>query len=62
VEAGPVREAARTCCELTARAAPELVDVVRERLDEPLPAAQAQLHNAIELANRIVLYAARGER
>jgi MerR family transcriptional regulator, light-induced transcriptional regulator len=56
VEAAPVREAARICCELTARSAPELVDDLRARLEEPL--SPAQLRTAVELTTRMVLYAA----
>jgi MerR family transcriptional regulator, light-induced transcriptional regulator len=58
VEAAPVRQAARICCELIARSAPELVDDLRARLEEPLPPAPAQLRTAVALTARMVLYAA----
>ena len=57
-ERAVVRQAARTCCGLTARTAPELVDGLRSRLEEPLPAPGDELRLVIELTTRIVQYAA----
>jgi DICT domain-containing protein len=52
-----VREAARTCCELTARVAPELVEDLRARFEEPLPPPGDELRAIIDLTTRMVLYA-----
>ncbi|MBV9941240.1 MAG: MerR family transcriptional regulator [Solirubrobacterales bacterium] len=53
-----VREAARQCCKLVAREAPELVEDLRERLaDAPEPAIGAHLRATVELATRIAMYA-----
>jgi DICT domain-containing protein len=57
VEPEVVREAARRCCELIGRAAPDLVDDLRERLDDPPdPAIGLRLRATVELATRIALY------
>jgi DICT domain-containing protein len=53
-----VREAARACCELVQSRAPELVAGLEERLREPLPPTRSELRTVVELATRIVLYAA----
>ena len=61
VEPDVTREAARLCCELTARRAPGLVDDLRDRLaDAAAPADQAQLQGAVELATRLLAYAVAG--
>jgi len=57
-ERAVVREAARTCCGLTARTAPELVDGLHSRLEEPLSAPGDELRVLSELTTRIVEYAA----
>ncbi len=58
VEPAVVREAARICCELISRTAPELVTGIRERLaDRPPPPGQVHLRAAVELATRIAVYA-----
>ena len=52
-----VREAARQCCKLVGREAPDLVDDLRERLaDAPEPVIGAPLRATVELATRIVMY------
>jgi DICT domain-containing protein/predicted DNA-binding transcriptional regulator AlpA len=51
-----VREAARTCCELIARAAPELADEMRARLAQPLPPQAEELRTVVDLTTRMVLY------
>jgi DICT domain-containing protein len=57
VEGAAVREATRICCELTARAAPELVEDLRERLADPWPTARDEVRIAVGLTTRIVRYA-----
>jgi DICT domain-containing protein len=57
IEALPVREAARVCCELTARSAPELVAGLGERLLDPIPAVRDEVRTAVELTTRMVRYA-----
>jgi hypothetical protein len=53
-----VREAARQCCKLVGREAPDLVDDLKERLaDSPVPAMGPRLRATVELATRIVMYA-----
>ena len=53
-----VREAARACVELVARAAPELVDELREHLAAPAqPAGEPQVRAAAGLATRVAAYA-----
>jgi DICT domain-containing protein len=59
-ESGPVREAARVCCELAARQAPELVADVLERLEDPVPPTRDDLRTAVELTTRMVRYAVNG--
>lgn len=61
VDPAVVREAARACCELVARAAPELVDGLRERLaGTPAPGGE-RVRAAVELSTRMLLYATGGE-
>lgn len=51
------RVAARQCCRLVARQAPELVDDLREQLAEaPEPAFGPRLRTTVELATRIAMY------
>lgn len=57
VDRAVVREAARVCCELAAVAAPEVVEGLRERLAETPPAGGEELHAALELATRMIVYA-----
>ena len=58
VEPTVVREAARTCSDLVAQRAPELVADLRERLASPaLPAEEPQLRAAVEVATRVTVYA-----
>ena len=58
VEPSVVREAARVCCELVGRRAPELVADLRDRLaDPPAPPSTAHLRAAVALATRMALYA-----
>jgi DICT domain-containing protein len=60
VEPVVAREAARLCCELAARADPELVTGARERLAGRAPAPDEDyLRATVELATRAALYAAR---
>jgi MerR family transcriptional regulator, light-induced transcriptional regulator len=59
-ERAVVREAARTCCELTARTAPELVAGLRPRFEEPLPPLGDELRSVVDLTTRMVLYATSG--
>jgi DICT domain-containing protein len=56
-ERAVVREAVRTCCGLTARTAPELVEGVRARVEEPLRPPGDELRAVVELTTRIVQYA-----
>lgn len=58
-QAQPVREAARMCCELAARSAPEFVAGLAEQLADPLP-PRDELRVAINLTTRMVLYVADG--
>jgi DNA-binding transcriptional MerR regulator len=53
-----VREAARACCDLAAAAAPQLVAEVREQLEDAPPPAGEEARAAMDLATRMVLYAA----
>jgi DICT domain-containing protein len=55
-----VREAARTCCGLTARTAPEFVEGIRARLEEPMARPGDELRVVVELTTRIVRYATAG--
>src|SRR5579875_3669157 len=48
-EGAVVRAASRVCCELIARTAPELVEDVRGRLDDPLPSVRDELRLAVDL-------------
>lgn len=57
VEGAPVREAARVCCELTARTAPKLVAGLVARLGDPVPAVRNEQRTAVELSTRVVRYA-----
>jgi DICT domain-containing protein len=59
-ERAVVREAVRTCSGLTARTAPEHVEGVRARLEEPLRQPGDELRVVVELTTRIVQYAASG--
>jgi DICT domain-containing protein len=59
-ERAVVREAVRTCSELTARTAPELVEGLRARVEEPLRPPGDELRVVVELTTRIVQYAAGG--
>jgi DICT domain-containing protein len=61
VEPPVVRVAARACCELAARESPNGIDELRQRLSGPAPPNTADPRAVIELTNRIVLYATRGE-
>jgi MerR family transcriptional regulator, light-induced transcriptional regulator len=59
IEPAVVREAARMCCELAARTAPELAAPVREQLaGPPPPVDETLLRTAVELATRVAVYAA----
>lgn len=61
VEPDVARETARLFCELAGRRAPELVDDLRDRLaDAPGPAGQAHVRGAVELVNRMAIYATGG--
>jgi MerR family transcriptional regulator, light-induced transcriptional regulator len=61
VEPDVAREAARLCCDLTAQRAPGLVDDLRDRLaDTPAAGDQSHLRGAVELATRLLGYAADG--
>jgi DICT domain-containing protein len=62
IESDIVREAARVCAELTARSAPEAVADLREQLRDPVPPVRDELRTAVELTNRMVLYALSGSR
>ena len=53
-----MREAASVCSELAARAAPEIVNGLRESLREPPPVLRDELRIALSLSSRMVLYAA----
>jgi DICT domain-containing protein len=57
VDPAVVREAARACCELAARADPTLVADVGERLAGTPAAAGERLRACCELSTRMVLYA-----
>jgi DICT domain-containing protein len=52
-----VREAARVCCGLVARTAPDLVDGVGERLQQDQLPVREELTALVELATRMVSYA-----
>ena len=58
-QAKPVREAARVCCELVGRTAPEFVEGLAESLADPAP-PRDELRTAIDLTTRMVLYATDG--
>jgi MerR family transcriptional regulator, light-induced transcriptional regulator len=59
VEPDVVREAARICRDLVAARAPELVEDLRDRLeDAPASGGPAQLRAAVAIATRVALYAA----
>jgi DICT domain-containing protein len=62
VDQAVVREAARVCCELAERVAPNLVEDLRERLAETPPPAGEEVRAAIELTTRMVLYATAAQR
>ena len=57
VDPAVVREAARACCELAARADPALVADLRERLAGTPAEGDERLHGAVELGTRMLLYA-----
>lgn len=57
VDPAVVRAAARACCELAARSAPNFVEDLRERLAAPVSAARPELRSTVELTTRMVLYA-----
>ena len=57
VERPVVREAARICADLAARAEPELVAGIRERLADTPAMDESDLRNAVSLASRMVHYA-----
>jgi DICT domain-containing protein len=57
VDRAVVREAARVCCELAARADPDLAADLRERLADTPPPAGEEVRAAVELTTRMVLYA-----
>jgi len=59
VEPSVVRTAARACCGLAARSAPEYVEDLREPLAEPVSSRSQELRSAVDLTTRIVLYATR---
>ncbi len=60
VEPAVAREAARLCCDLAARADPQLVAGARERLADPAPVPDEDyLRATVELATRAALYAGR---
>jgi MerR family transcriptional regulator, light-induced transcriptional regulator len=61
VDPAVVREAARACCELAARADPALVADVRERLAGTPAEADERLRGAVELGTRMLLYATGGD-
>src|SRR5436305_6873855 len=54
-----VREAARQCCKLGAREAPDLVEDLQVRIaDAPEPPVGPRLRATVEMATRIAMYAA----
>jgi DICT domain-containing protein len=57
VERPVVRDAARICADLAARANPELVAGIRERLADTPATHESDLRHAVSLAGRMVLYA-----
>ena len=58
VEPSVVREAARVCCDLAARRAPDVVSAIRERLaNAPAAAPEDQVRVAMALASRVIAYA-----
>jgi DNA-binding transcriptional MerR regulator len=58
VEPPVVREAARVCCDLAARRAPDVVSTIRERLTNvPAVAPEDQVRLAMALASRVIAYA-----
>jgi DICT domain-containing protein len=56
-ERAVVREAARTCAELAARAAPDLADELRHHLDAPMASSRDELRSMADLTTRMVAYA-----
>lgn len=62
VEPQIVRAAARACCDMAARAAPDYVASLQERLSGPASSAGAEIRTVADLTSRMVLYAAGGER
>jgi MerR family transcriptional regulator, light-induced transcriptional regulator len=61
VEPAVVRVAARTCGELVARTAPQVVEPLRARLSAPAPPSTPEVRAVVELSTRILRYAAIGE-
>jgi DICT domain-containing protein/predicted DNA-binding transcriptional regulator AlpA len=57
VESQAVRRAAQVCCELSARAAPELVAEIMPRLQGPPAAGRDEARIGLELSARTVAYA-----
>ncbi len=57
VEAEAVRRAAGVCCELTARVAPELVEDLTPRLQQPVASRRDEARIGLELSARTVAYA-----
>jgi DICT domain-containing protein/predicted DNA-binding transcriptional regulator AlpA len=57
VDRAVVREAARVCCGLAERSAPEAVEGLRERLAETPAPASEDVRAAVDLTTRMVLYA-----
>jgi hypothetical protein len=53
-----VRDAARVCCDLASRRAPDVVSTIRERLTNvPAVAPEDQVRLAMALASRVIAYA-----
>jgi DICT domain-containing protein len=59
VEPAVVREAARVCCGLAARAAPEIAEELRERLAASPAASDPEVRAAVDLTTRMISYATR---
>ncbi len=60
VEPAVVREAARVCCGLVTRTAPQLADGLRERLAVAPAPSDPEVRTAVELTTRMISYATRG--
>ncbi len=61
IEPAVVRVAARTCCELVGRTAPQYVEPLHSRLSAPAPPSSPEVRAAVELTSRILRYSAIGE-